>query len=144
MDRVNLEQLLSSVPDLRTEDVTVNDWGGLVTVAETDAIERIGLLQLYERMAGDDNKLEGAKSIQFACCLISKSIVDESGARMLDSRQGRAAIQQLSFENAADLERLCQAAMRVNYLSQADDVQADAKKNSANPTINSRSVCAAN
>lgn len=115
------DQILEA-SDLKTEEVPVAEWGGSVIVrtmtgADRDAFED----SLITKDAEGNRK---PNMVNMRAKLVALTVVDEAGARMFDVSD----VERLALKSASALERVFDAAQRINGLGAK--AQEDAVKNS--------------
>lgn len=94
---------------LKTEIVTVDEWGGDVVVSEMTGTDR----DAWEQSLKKD---DAGRIVSPRAKLIVFSLVDESGARLFNDND-TDAVGKLS---AASLEKVCSVAMKLNGLLSGD------------------------
>lgn len=104
--------------DLKSEDVEVPEWGGTVRVQEMSGFARdqydASLIAYREAIA----KGEPVPSVRSALC--AAAIVDVDGNLVFTTK---ADIEALGKKNAAGLNRVFDAAARLNRMGEAEDTQ---------------------
>lgn len=112
------DQILQ-VQDLRTETVTVREWGGEVMVrgmtgAQRDAFEQSLLIgRQTDRGEGGDSAM-AVRNVRAR--LVAFSVVDEAGEPLF----GMDDIEALGKKSASALDRLMEAAQRVSAMTEKD------------------------
>ncbi|GGV13565.1 hypothetical protein [Streptomyces spectabilis] len=114
MGYLSAEQILGA-DDLAYEDVEVPEWGGTVRVREMPGTERDKFESHFVGKDGASVRMEGLEG--FRARLAAATIVDEHGKQMFRSA---AEVKRLGEKNAAALQRVCDAAMRLSKMSEAD------------------------
>lgn len=105
------EQILSA-DDMQKEVVSVPEWGGDVWVRAMSASERDKLES--EQISARRDKRDELSNIRARVC--ARCIVDDEGNRMFDESD----IEALGQKSAAALDRVFDAAQRLNGLSEKD------------------------
>ncbi|MFD9905637.1 hypothetical protein [Streptomyces sp. NPDC059063] len=114
MGYLSAEQILGA-DDLAYEDVEVPEWGGTVRVREMPGTERDKFESHFIGKDGASVRMEGMEG--FRARLAAATIVDENGKQLFRSA---AEVKRLGEKNAAALQRVCDAAMRLSKMSEAD------------------------
>lgn len=112
------EQILAA-QDIRFDTVAVPEWGGEVRLRSMTGADRDEYEQWLIAQRGPDEK---TNIRNLRARLVSLSIVDEAGSRLFSDSD----IDALGARSAAALDRVAEAAARLNALSQKD-VEALAK-----------------
>ncbi|MHA1809371.1 MAG: hypothetical protein ACTSYH_03560 [Candidatus Heimdallarchaeaceae archaeon] len=118
MALLSKEQIIKC-KDLKTEEVSVPEWGGEVLVQELNGTDR---LEIYSICFKDDKKVD-LPLLQKE--LASRSIVDKEGKRLFVSSED---IEKLIAKSGAALERIYQVALKLSGLS--TEKMEEAAKNS--------------
>lgn len=102
--------------DLKAEPVEVPEWGGTVLVRGMTGAERD---RFEASFAADDLKGMSKKGLQdlFRARLAAGCMVDEKGKRLF---QGEAVVKRLADKSAIALQRVCDVALRLSAISDAD------------------------
>jgi hypothetical protein len=108
--RLSRDAILASRNTLRSEDVEVPEWGGIVRIREMTGSERDAWEQSLVGAKGKIN-IENVRAR-----LVSRCAVDESGARLFSDEDAEA----LGQTSAAALERVARVAQKLNKLSETD------------------------
>lgn len=104
------KEAILAADDRKTEVVPVPEWGGEVTIMTMSAEGR----DVFEGLI---NSADGKRNLNnFRAKLVAATAVDEKGALMFTENEVRA----LGRKSAAAMDRLADAATRLNQLSQAD------------------------
>lgn len=116
------KQAILNAADLRTEDVSVPEWGGTVrartlTGAERDAFESSMTVMVKGERQPNVRNLRAR--------LVAACLVDEGGARLFDDGE----VASLGGKSAAALDRVFSICQRLNGFTAAD--VEDMEKNSA-------------
>lgn len=102
--------------DLGTEVVDVPAWGGKVLVRGMSGTERdrfeAGLMDKNMKQLPKDKMLENYRARLAASCM-----VNEDGSRMFRSE---AEVRRLGTKRAEALQRVCDVAMRLSGMTEAD------------------------
>lgn len=107
------EQILGAVT-LRTEDVEVPEWGGVVRVSEMTGTSRDAWEQsLVPRETGGPANIANIRARLVAACA-----VDDKGRRLFTDVEA----EELGQKSALALERIAKVAQRLNGLT-ADEVE---------------------
>lgn len=104
------DQILAA-DDLKTEVVSVPDWGGEVIVSTMTGIDRD---KLEEAAQGDDGKIG---TDNFRAKLLAFTLVDEQGNRLFTENE----IEALGRKSASALNKVFNVAMRLNALRKVDE-----------------------
>lgn len=112
------EQILAA-QDIRYDTVQVPEWGGEVRLRSMTGADRDEYEQWLIANRGPDDR---ANIRNLRARLVSLSIVDEAGQRLFSD----ADIEALGGRSSAALDRVAEAASRLNALAQRD-VEALAK-----------------
>jgi len=108
------EQILGTVT-LRTEDVDVPEWGGVVRVSEMTGAAR----DAWEQSLVPSERGAGPNIANIRARLVAVCVVDEAGERVFSDKDAVA----LGQKSAAALDRVAKVAQRLNGLT-ADEVEA--------------------
>ena len=106
---LNKSQILGA-NDLKTEVVSVPEWGGDVIVRTLTGTER----EQFENACGDTNR----KATDIRARLCALSIVDDKGDRVF----GEKDIEALGKKSITALIKVFDAAQKINGLTVTDDV----------------------
>lgn len=99
--------------DLKSEDVSVPEWGGTIKIRTMTAKER----DSFEAgLVRGDGKARKTDFTNFRAKLVALTAVDEGGNRLFTD----AEADQLGEKAAAPMQRAFEVAQRLNGLSQAD------------------------
>lgn len=109
MARLNREQILSA-QDHTTVDVEVPEWGGTITVRTLSGTERDRVEANFLRFS------KGDKGTVMRAHLCAQCIVGDDGQRMFTD----ADIAKLGAKSASALQRVFDAAMKLNAFTKAD------------------------
>ncbi|OIO01101.1 MAG: hypothetical protein AUJ49_08465 [Desulfovibrionaceae bacterium CG1_02_65_16] len=122
MNLLNKDAILKA-KDLKTERITVKEWGGEVIVSEMDGET---LAEFYALIFPEDEKKEDPKmtDARFHATAIAFSVVDESGRRIF----GADDIPALAKKSRVTLKRVFAVADRLSIISVA--AREAAEKNS--------------
>lgn len=121
MTLLNADAILSA-EDKTYEDVPVPEWGGTVRVAGMSGADR-NAYQASMVVLGPNGSVQRLAMADQLAKLLSRSLVDETGARLFTDAQMKA----LSAKSGAVLDRLGDVAMRLSGLRK-EDVEAAAGK----------------
>lgn len=102
--------------DLKTEDVTVEEWGGTVRIKGLSGTGRDAFEESLFTGSGANRK-QDLRNIRAR--LVAATLVDENGARLFSDQE----VAELGAKSAAALGRCFDAAQRLNGMSPA--VQAE-------------------
>ena len=129
------EQILAAA-DLKTEVVSVPEWGGEVIVRALTGYDRDQLEAQVTRLEGVGRRQRVVTDMRnFRAKLVAASLVDEHGERMFSE----ADVDALGQKNAAALNRVFEGDQRLSGLSAAE--MQELEKNSASgPRAASRSA----
>lgn len=105
---LNRESILAA-NDLKTEDVDVPEWGGVVRVATMTGTAR----DAWEQSLVPTNKGDAPNVANIRARLVVSCVVDEAGARMFKDSDAAA----LGAKSAAALERVAKVCQRLNGLT---------------------------
>ncbi|MDQ1037275.1 hypothetical protein QFZ75_003691 [Streptomyces sp. V3I8] len=111
---LSADQILSA-DDLAFEDVEVPEWGGTVRVREMPGTERDKFESQFVGKDGASVRMEGLEG--FRARLAAATIVDENGKQQFRSA---AEAKRLGEKSAAALQRVCDVAMRLSKMDEAD------------------------
>lgn len=120
MALLNKEQILSA-PDLTSEIVEVPEWGGQVRVRMLSALERDALFAEFFDL--EHERIRPERVARLRVHLAALTLVDDDGNRLFNDEE----IEKLGLKSSAAIERISEAAMRLNGLS-AEEMQ-ELKKN---------------
>lgn len=112
MPLLTREQILAA-QDVRYDVLAVPEWGGEVRLRSMTGADRDEYEQWLISQRGPDQK---ANIRNLRARLVSLSIVDEAGQRLFTD----ADIDALGARSAAALDRVAEAASRLNALSERD------------------------
>lgn len=102
--------------DLKTEDVPVPEWGGTVRVRCLTAAERDAYEASFVTL-GKGGVQRNADALQTVRArMVALTVVGEDGRRLFTEQD----VQALAAKSAAAIDRLFQAAQRLNKVSDAD------------------------
>lgn len=102
-------EAILAAQDLKTEDVSVPEWGGVVRVAVMTGTAR----DAWEQSLVPASKGEAPNVANIRARLVAACAVDESGARLFTDTDAVA----LGAKSAAALERVAKACQRLNGLT---------------------------
>ena len=111
---LSAEQILGA-DDLGYEDVAVPEWGGTVRVRELPGTERDKFEAQFVGKDGASLRTEGLEG--FRARLAAAAIVDEHGKVVFRSA---AETKRLGEKSASALQRVCDVAMRLSKMNEAD------------------------
>jgi len=118
------DQILAA-SDLKTEIVDVPEWGGQVTVRTMTGAEKD---EWEERLlAGSE---EGSRKVtlkRIRATLLALTVVDESGKRLFADSD----VERIAGKSAAAIDRVYEAASRLNRLSKQDVEELEKNSGSA-------------
>ncbi len=120
------DQILAA-DDRPTKDVSVPEWGGIVRVRTMSASER-------DQWEGDTYSDGKVNTTNFRARFVALCVVDESGNAMFSARD----VEALGAKSAAALQRVFNAAQKLNAISQKDIADLE-KKSAAAPADGSSS-----
>ena len=111
---LSADQILSA-DDLKYEDVPVPEWGGTVRVRELTGTERDKFEGQFVGKDGTSVRAEGIEG--FRARLAVASLVDGDGKPLFRSA---AETKRLGEKSAAALQRVCDVAIRLSGIREAD------------------------
>ena len=111
---LSAEQILGA-DDLGYEDVAVPEWGGTVRVRELPGTERDKFEAQFVGKDGASLRTEGLEG--FRSRLAAAAIVDADGKVVFRSA---AETKRLGEKSATALQRVCDVAMRLSKMNEAD------------------------
>jgi hypothetical protein len=111
---LSAEQILGA-SDLDYEDVEVPEWGGTVRVREMPGTERDKFESQFVGKDGASVRMEGLEG--FRSRLAAATIVDKDGKQVFRSV---VEAKRLGEKSAAALQRVCDVAMRLSKMDEAD------------------------
>ena len=106
---LNRDQILAA-PALRSEDVEIPEWGGVVRVREMTAGEK----DAYDMLLVDDQQQLVMKN--YRARLVAATACDEAGVRLF----GVGDVEALGNLGASAMDRLFEVAARLNHLTSSD------------------------
>lgn len=112
MALLSKDQILAA-EDLVTEDVEVPEWGGTVRVRMMTGAERDSFEDSLTQTKGKNVKTNLAN---LRARLVARTVVDEAGKRMFTDAEAGV----LGQKSAAALDRVFEAARRLNGMTEAD------------------------
>lgn len=121
------------VVDLKTETVSVPEWGGEVLVREFTGADRDAFENSMVTVGADGKRQADLQNLRAK--LVAATVVDsETGQLMFDAQE----VHLLGAKSAVALERVFQVAQRINGMT-ADAVDAAAKNSDGAPSAASTS-----
>ena len=116
---------------LRTVDIDVPAWGGLVTLRELYADETYQLVLEGSDVAdsGGNILLDSVGRVQFALRVLRLTITDEDGSRPLDSRDGAQTINRLLQDHPDQFAELLNASIDLLGIGKVEQKKKRAPRN---------------
>lgn len=110
---MGLRDQILEASDLKTEVVTVPEWGCDVIVGTMTGLARDEWEQSLVTRSGGSVSVNTANS---RARLVAATVVDDAGNRLFDA----ADVERLGLKSSAALDRICRVAQRLNGLTTAD------------------------
>jgi len=125
MNLLNKDAILAA-QDLKTERVTVKEWGGEVIVSEMGGLTAVEFWEFLDSGEGEDESAATQKNIarMFKPAAIAFCVVDEDGNRLFANDD----IPHLARKNIGVIKRVFAVVDKLNLLTRA--AQENAAKNS--------------
>lgn len=124
MQKLLTKDAILAAPDLKTERLTVLEWGGEIIVSEMGGLTQ---LEFFNQVFPDTEETSSKRAIdaKFRATLVAYCVVDEKGKLVFD----RDDIPMLARKNASVVNAVFEVADRLNLIT--DNARKAAEKNSS-------------
>lgn len=123
MTLLNKESIFAA-PDLKTERLTVDEWGGEIIVSEMGGQTAFDFYEYVMPAENGDDSSKISLDARFKAALVAFCVVDEQGQPLFTAQD----IPRLARKKAAVLNKVFQVADRLNLIT--DAARAEVEKNS--------------